>query len=189
MRGRTLLRAAVVLGALVLSPAAMAVTFTAGSDGLGDVMYPLAGNGGYDVSHYSLTLDYAPGGNRLVGHVVVTARATQNLSRFDLDFRMHDVSRVTVDGVAATFSYAKEQELVVTPSSGIVQGKTFTVTVDYAGTPLVVTDPDQSIEGWVPTDDGALTSRRDHRAGTRRTTTRATRQRTSFTSPCRKASR
>jgi aminopeptidase N len=35
-------------------------------------------------------------------------------------------------------------------------GKTFTVTVDYAGQPLVVTDPDTSIEGWVPTDDGAF---------------------------------
>jgi hypothetical protein len=31
----------------------------------------------------------------------------------------------------------------------------FTVTVDYAGMPSVVTDPDGSIEGWVPTGDGA----------------------------------
>jgi aminopeptidase N len=30
------------------------------------------------------------------------------------------------------------------------------VRVDYAGTPQVVTDPDGSIEGWVPTDDGAF---------------------------------
>ena len=35
-------------------------------------------------------------------------------------------------------------------------GSSFTVTVDYSGTPSVVTDPDQSIEGWVPTDDGAF---------------------------------
>jgi aminopeptidase N len=32
----------------------------------------------------------------------------------------------------------------------------FTVAIDYAGTPAVVTDPDESIEGWVPTDDGAF---------------------------------
>jgi aminopeptidase N len=119
-------------------------------------MFPLAGNGGYDVAHYSLTLDYTPSGNRLVGSAVITARATQNLSRFDLDFRMHDVTRVLVNGAPASFSYAKEQELLITPAAGLVQGKTFTVTVDYAGTPLVVTDPDQSIEGWVPTDDGAF---------------------------------
>jgi aminopeptidase N len=157
MKGRTLLRAAVVLGTLVLAPAAVAAGgFTPGSDGLGDPMFPLAGNGGYDVSNYSLTLDYTPSGNQLVGTVVITARATQNLSSFDLDFRMHDVTRLLVNGAPAAFSYAKEQELVVTPAAGLVQGKTFTVTVEYAGTPLVVTDPDQSIEGWVPTDDGAF---------------------------------
>jgi aminopeptidase N len=157
MRGRMLLRAAVVFGALVLASGAMAAGgFTPGSDGLGDPMFPLAGNGGYDVANYSLTLDYTPSGNRLVGTVVITARATQNLSSFDLDFRMHDVTRLLVNGVPAAFSYAKEQELVVTPAAGLVQGKTFTVAVEYAGTPLVVTDPDQSIEGWVPTDDGAF---------------------------------
>jgi aminopeptidase N len=152
-----LLRAAVVFGALVLASGAMAAGgFTPGSDGLGDPMFPLAGNGGYDVANYSLTLDYTPSGNRLVGTVVITARATQNLSSFDLDFRMHDVTRLLVNGVPAAFSHAKEQELVVTPAAGLVQGKTFTVAVEYAGTPLVVTDPDQSIEGWVPTDDGAF---------------------------------
>jgi aminopeptidase N len=152
-----LLRAAVVFGALASASGAMAAGgFTAGSDGLGDPMFPLAGNGGYDVAHYSLTLDYTPSGNRLVGTVVITARATQNLSSFDLDFRMHDVTRLLVNGVPAAFSYVKEQELVVTPAAGLVQGKTFTVAVEYAGTPLVVTDPDQSIEGWVPTDDGAF---------------------------------
>ena len=152
-----LLRAAVVFGALASASGAMAAGgFTAGSDGLGDPMFPLAGNGGYDVANYSLTLDYTPSGNRLVGTVVITARATQNLSSFDVDFRMHDVTRLLVNGVPAAFSYAKEQELVVTPAAGLVQGKTFTVAVEYAGTPLVVTDPDQSIEGWVPTDDGAF---------------------------------
>ena len=44
----------------------------------------------------------------------------------------------------------------MTPRTGILAGTTFTVTVDYAGTPAVVTDPDNSIEGWVPTDDGAF---------------------------------
>jgi aminopeptidase N len=156
MRGRTLLRAAVAFGALVLTPAALAAG-TPGSDGLGDPMFPLAGNGGYDVSNYSLTLDYTPAGNQLRGTAVITARATQNLSRFDLDFRMkNSIARLLVNGAPASFTYEKEQELVISPASGLVQGKTFTVTVDYAGQPLVVTDPDTSIEGWVPTDDGAF---------------------------------
>jgi aminopeptidase N len=149
--------AAVVAGALCLSPAGLGASFAPGSDGLGDPMFPLAGNGGYHVSNYSLTLDYTPSGNRLVGTAVITAHATQNLSRFDLDFRMQNsVTRLLVNGVESSFAYADTQELVITPASGLVQGKTFTVTVDYAGEPLVVTDPDTSIEGWVPTDDGAF---------------------------------
>jgi aminopeptidase N len=157
MRGRTLLRAAVVAATLALTPAALAAGFTPGSEGLGDPMFPLAGNGGYDVANYSLTLDYTPSDNRLVGTAVITARATQNLSQFDLDFRMQDsITRLLVNGVPASYAAAKVQELVVTPASGLVQGKTFTVTVEYAGTPKVVTDPDTSIEGWVPTDDGAF---------------------------------
>jgi aminopeptidase N len=157
MGRRTLWLAASLVGALCLAPAALGTSFTPGSDGLGDPMFPLAGNGGYDVANYSLTLDYTPAGNRLAGTAVITARATQNLSRFDLDFRMQDsVTRVLVNGVAASYTAAEGQELVVTPASGLVQGKTFTVTVDYDGVPKVVTDPDTSIEGWVPTDDGAF---------------------------------
>jgi aminopeptidase N len=68
----------------------------------------------------------------------------------------NSIARLLVNGAPASFTYEKEQELVISPASGLVQGKTFTVTVDYAGQPLVVTDPDTSIEGWVPTDDGAF---------------------------------
>jgi aminopeptidase N len=148
---------AVVVMAACLAPGAVAASFTPGSDGLGDPMFPLAGNGGYDVSNYSLTLDYVPSGNRLAGTAVITARATQNLSRFDLDFRMQNsVTHVLVNGTPATYAAAEGQELVVTPASGLVAGRTFSVTVEYAGVPKVVTDPDQSIEGWVPTNDGAF---------------------------------
>ena len=34
--------------------------FTAGAPGVGDVYYPLAGNGGYDVEHYDITGTYDP---------------------------------------------------------------------------------------------------------------------------------
>ncbi|MGZ8706195.1 MAG: M1 family metallopeptidase [Gaiellaceae bacterium] len=156
MRERRLLRAAVVFGALLLAPTGLAASgFGPGSAGLGDPMFPLAGNGGYDVGNYSLKLDYTPTGNQLTGNVVITARATQNLSRFDLDLRGFSISQLLVNGVTA--AYARDgQELIVTPAAGLVQGKTFTVSVGYTGTPSVVTDPDQSIEGWVPTDDGAF---------------------------------
>ena len=45
--------------------------------GAGDPFFPLAGNGGYDVRHYSLDLDYVRGENRLSGQVGIFARATQ----------------------------------------------------------------------------------------------------------------
>jgi len=126
-----------------------------GAPGLGDPFFPLGGNGGYDVQHYGLTLAYDPPANQLTGTAVITAQSTQALSRFDLDLRGFSITQLLVNGVAAT-STRNGQELVITPASGIPAGKTFTVTVGYQGTPTVVTDPDQSIEGWVPTDDGSV---------------------------------
>jgi aminopeptidase N len=151
---RAALSAAAVL--LVLTSPATAAVFTPGSSGLGDPFFPNAGNGGYDVSNYSLTLNYEPGPNQLGGTAVITARATQDLSRFNLDLRGFEISRLLVNGVPASHTRAGEHELVITPSAGLPAGSSFTVTIDYAGTPQVVTDPDQSIEGWVPTDDGAF---------------------------------
>ena len=142
--------------ALALGAAASAANFTPGSPGLGDPMFPNAGNGGYDVQHYGLTLDYTPSSNQLTATAVISARATQGLSSFNLDLRGFAISRLLVDGRAATFTRDGGQELTVTPRTGILAGTTFTVTIDYAGTPAVVTDPDNSIEGWVPTDDGAF---------------------------------
>src|SRR5262245_31264538 len=144
----------VVALALALSGSAFAA-FTPGSPGLGDPFFPLAGNGGYDVSHYGLDLSYEPGTNQLSGTATITATATQDLSRFDLDLRGFTISQLDVAGSAATYT-RDGQELVITPAAGITSGTEFTVVVGYAGTPTVVTDPDFSIEGWVPTSDGAF---------------------------------
>jgi aminopeptidase N len=151
-------RALLLAGAafLLMTGPAQAVDFTPGSAGLGDPFFPNAGNGGYDVSHYNLTLDYTPSDNQLAGTAVITARATQNLSSFNLDLRGFDISALRVNGAAASFTRAGVHELVITPGTGIRSGQTFTVTIDYAGTPAIVTDPDGSIEGWVPTNDGAF---------------------------------
>jgi aminopeptidase N len=146
------LAAAAVLGG---GAVALAAVFSPGSAGLGDPFFPLGGNGGYDVQHYGLTLAYDPPSNALAGTAVITARSTQALSRFDLDLRGFSIGELTVNGAPAAYT-RDGQELQITPAAGIPQGRTFTVTVGYRGTPTVVTDPDQSIEGWVPTDDGAV---------------------------------
>ena len=83
------------------------------------------------------------------------ARATQNLSRFDLDLSGLTVSSVKVDGRTAAFSRSG-QELVVTPARGLRSGRTFSVVVHYAGVPAAITDADGSTEGWVRTPDGAF---------------------------------
>ncbi|GAA1883110.1 M1 family metallopeptidase [Asanoa iriomotensis] len=139
----------------VATPAAATGGSTIGSPGLGDPYFPLAGNGGYDVRHYALDLDYVRATNFLDGTAVITARATQNLTQFDLDLRGFEISSLRVDGAPARFS-RDGQELIVSPRKMLRAGRTFTVRVDYAGTPTEVIDPDGSSEGWVPTEDGAF---------------------------------
>jgi aminopeptidase N len=133
----------------------MAAPYTPGARGSGDPFFPLAGNGGYDVRHYTLDLNYDPHNNSLDAHATITARATQNLSRFDLDLRGLHVDSVSVNGADASFD-RDGQELVITPSEGLPDGRGFTVAVDYGGHPNYVLDPDKSKDGWIPTDDGAF---------------------------------
>ena len=66
--------AAVGLG--TVGSAAGAGSFVPGSPGLGDPFFPNAGNGGYDVTHYGLTLTYEPSTNQLSGTTAITATAT-----------------------------------------------------------------------------------------------------------------
>jgi aminopeptidase N len=155
MRRTSAFVAAAAAALAFASPAAAANPFVAGSPGLGDPYFPLAGNGGYDVKHYSLDLDYVRAGNQLDAGTTIVARATQNLSRFDLDLRGFEISRLTVNGLRATFT-RDGQELIVTPRLKLIKGQAFVVRVDYAGQPTEVIDPDGSSEGWVPTADGAF---------------------------------
>lgn len=126
-----------------------------GGSGVRDPYFPRAGNGGYDVGHYALTLDYTPATRRLTGTAVITARATRDLSAFDLDLAGLDVESVTVEGRKARWNRTG-QELTVRPHDDLSSGETFRTTVRYSGTPRTLTDPDGSEEGWLPTADGAL---------------------------------
>jgi aminopeptidase N len=155
IRGRLAVGALAVFAALAAPGAAPAAPPTAGSPGLGDPYYPLAGNGGYDVKHYSLDLDYVRAGNQLDATATIVARATQSLSSFNLDLRGFTLSRLTVNGLPATYS-RDGQELTVTPRFPLHDGLPFVVRLHYAGEPTEVIDPDGSSEGWVPTADGAF---------------------------------
>ena len=150
---RRALAAALFLLAVAAAPAA--AQFTPGAAGGGDPFYPNAGNGGYDVKKYDVKLDYAPQNEQLAGDVTITARATQDLSSFNLDLRDLKISTVTVNGADASFT-RKGQELTVTPAAGIRRNRDFTVRIVYGGHVNYVNDPDHSHDGWIPTDDGAF---------------------------------
>ncbi|MER5978252.1 M1 family metallopeptidase [Streptomyces sp. NPDC001857] len=156
-RRRPALLAAVPLAVTALLAAADPALAVGGvgAPGVGDPYFPLAGNGGYHVDHYDLTLNYDPGSRRLEGRAVLTARATQRLTRFDLDLRGLKVTGLTVDRTRARHR-RDGQELVVTPRRALRAGERFRVTVTYSGVPGPVTDPDGSLDGWIPTDDGAF---------------------------------
>jgi aminopeptidase N len=164
---------AAVSGALCLSGAGAAVAagspggpamlaaqtkYTPGSPGLGDPYFPREGNGGYDVAHYDLELTYIPDDHHLGGSATITATATQNLSRFNLDFKNYKIGNITVNGEPAKFT-RHAQELAITPSKGLPKGKKFTVKVTYAGTPHTVLHSPiifGAPYGWIYTDDGAF---------------------------------
>ncbi|MFJ1969772.1 M1 family metallopeptidase [Streptomyces sp. NPDC087903] len=141
--------------AALLAAAGPAAAGTIGTSGAGDPYFPLAGNGGYHVEHYGLTLGYDPASRHLDGKAVLTARATRKLTRFDLDFKGLKITGLKVGRTEAEYRRSG-QELVVTPRHTLHKGQIFKVTVTYKGTPKPVTDPDGSLDGWIPTDDGAF---------------------------------
>ena len=107
----------------------------AGAPGVGDAYYPLYGNGGYDVKHYLLKVSYDPATDRLAGVARISARATENLCRFNLDFQGMTVRSVKVDGRRAGWSRSQDHELTVTPQHKLKKGQRFTTVVRYDGMP------------------------------------------------------
>ena len=74
---------------------------TDGAPGIGDPYYPRYGNGGYQVRSYTLDVSYDPATDKLVGKATIRATATQNLSRFNLDFVGLKIRSLKVNGETA----------------------------------------------------------------------------------------
>ncbi|RSD19526.1 M1 family metallopeptidase [Amycolatopsis eburnea] len=121
---------------------------TPGSDGAGDSYYPQDGNGGYNVADYNLKVTYDPASHQLTGNQDITARATQSLSSFNLDFKGLTVDSVKVDGRDAKFARTGDHELVVTPSRALWRGRDFKVKIAYHGVPAPIDDPALGNNGW-----------------------------------------
>ncbi|WP_372472283.1 M1 family metallopeptidase [Jidongwangia harbinensis] len=129
--------------------------FRPGAEGIGDPYFPKYGNGGYDVGGYDLKLRYDPKSGQLRGSATVTATATQDLSRFNLDLAHLVAGKVTVDGRAARAT-ADGNELVITPAAGITRGTAFTAVIEYSGRPEALRNEELGVGGWLRTDDGAF---------------------------------
>lgn len=160
------------LGALATAAASFLVIAassapTPGTAGIGDPYFPELGNGGFDARHYDLALAYAPDTGRLDGRATLTARATQNLSSFDLDLQQLEVSRVEVDGRRAAFTRDGD-EITVTPRRYLRAGRHFTVSVTYGGIPRPLNGPIVfgSDYGWMKTGDGVFVACEPNAAST-----------------------
>jgi aminopeptidase N len=127
---------------------------TAGSDGLGDSLYPLLGNGGYDAQTYTLDLSVDVAHDTLSGTATMNATSTQDLSTFNLDFHGLDISTVTVDNTPAKYTQAGH-ELTIEPSRPLDKGKAFTTAVMYSGSPRQ-TSRQALPTGWTSYDKGIL---------------------------------
>src|SRR4051794_27693646 len=154
---RLVLLLAVAIAALTASPAHAAPS--AGAPGLGDRLFPLLGNGGYDVQHYDLDLRYATSApsTPMDGKVTILARATQALSRFDLDYGGRSVGGVSVNGAPAAFRRDGE-ELVITPRRPIGNRDLFVVSVAYVAVPTAPDNDDFATEAFFYHPSGSATA-------------------------------
>lgn len=105
-----------------------------GASSLDDPYAGTFGNGGYDVEEYDVSLDWDPTTGALTGETTITATATQNLSRFNLDLVGMTVDDITVDGADASFDH-QSPELAISPAAALADGQSFEVTVRYHGVP------------------------------------------------------
>ncbi|UNO39811.1 M1 family metallopeptidase [Streptomyces sp. MST-110588] len=138
-----------------------------GAPGVGDSYFPLLGNGGYDALHYDLGVSYDPASGRLDGRTTLTARATQDLSAFNLDLQKLTVTSIRVNGHRAEFTRSGD-EITVTPGKRLREGERFTVKVVYGGVPLPLSGPIVfgSDYGWMKTKDGVFVACEPNAAST-----------------------
>lgn len=126
-----------------------------GAAGLGDSLYPWSGNSGYDVEHYDLAIDVLDvDSGELSAVASLSAVATQDLDRFNLDFIGLTIDSVRIDGRAATYERAAG-ELTIEPAEALRGGELFSVEVAYHGAPTQRQSAAiPAFVGWVTTSPG-----------------------------------
>lgn len=165
MRARSLASGLAAATAVVMATGSTAFAANGiGAPGAGDPYYPADGNGGYDVQHYAVGVDFTPSTKQLVGDTTVTAKSTQRLKQFNLDLYGLKVDSVQVNGEKAFWTRSGQHELVITPGTKLAKGEKFTVRVKYHGVPVETSGLDD-YAGWhTSTTGGAFAANEPHSA-------------------------
>ena len=107
---------------------------------------------------------YTPKTRCCKGVATITAKATQDLSSFNLDFRGLKVRSAEVGGRAAKWR-REGAELTIVPRASLRRGRPFTAVIAYDGKPRPGREGSLGDEdGFMPTDDGALVAGEPHSA-------------------------
>ena len=130
--------------------------------GIGDPYYPAYGNGGYDVSHYDLRLKYQPATDELEGTATLLARATQDLSRFNLDF-LPGGQRGAGQRTKASFKDLRRAGAGDHAEDTAAQGHAVSVVVRYSGVPS--SKQAYGFTSWHRTPDGGVAAKEPESAG------------------------
>ncbi len=126
----------------------------AGSDGLGDAYYPLSGNGGYDVKHYTIDMEVEPDTNRIDAFVDIEVVLQQDLSSLNLDFIGFDIRGVQLDGELV--EHRREgTELTVDFGRTLSSETAAVIRVVYDGVPRPIPEPTIGTIGWIDGPNGS----------------------------------
>ncbi len=133
-------------------------TGTIGDPGIGDPYYPTAGNGGYQVDSYDITLSYDPATNNLqaTAQLEGTVTSGEGLTQFDLDLQPSmAVTSVRVDDADAHFQQ-QDAELVITPAAELQPNASMVIDIGYGGQPELIPGGTSGLAdgGWYRTSSG-----------------------------------
>ena len=116
-----------------------------------DPFFPEFGNNGIDVVQYDIDLDVDPAWGTIKGNTGLTIKALRRTTSFGLDLHGLNVTAVTVNGRAASFTRTGGK-LNITPGRPVPAGGVMLVDVSYGGIPEALADPtapqDELFLGW-----------------------------------------
>lgn len=142
-------RRAAALGLAALATLGMAEPPARGPQGLGDRLFPMLGNTGYDALSYDVSLDYSGHNDQpLDATTEITVRATTELDHINLDFARGTVRSVKIGGLPAAHEQHGE-DLVLTPAFHVSRGQEVTISIAHTSDPRAKGDG-----GWLRTSDG-----------------------------------